>query len=505
MAPFHIHSLILFIFLPFVSADTDHDFLNSRVIRKKDVTSTQAIWSKDDWTVCKSDYPDPGQWNSDICGEGIEQPSIMPSSSPTDEAQRECQFFFTELADCEKKAFIEIKSTCPGEKISRPIVVVSYKQYGQIYKVDLQGMIIPDDGFIIICRSKVQHRTNFAGQYVYENREWRDLSVCDIESYMILAGHGYNSYSMIDRNSDCDGGCGNKYLDIYGYKDSALIRTEHEYKGCRAVRNVDYPFGLPWFDRSSWEIICPKYSVIPLPGEACDPRVWAKVPLILFFTEFCDPKDDKSKRFIELYSPNKRDYKIDDDIIVMKWEGASPYPSYFYLNLKGRTINQDGFLVLCINWNSWNSDKCEVPTGYSSIVNSPGSDHFALAKCERPGNDCKIIDSFGSPGVVGSGSSQDFTNGRAYRLESNPMPKKVFDINQWVIRRNKLSESCDPGIWDHLPPEPTSAPTVGGKKRPSPGNNNGPTPSKKTVAPAPSGNNKKNPTPQKKTVGKRLR
>ena len=51
--------------------------------------------------------------------------------------------------------------------------------------------------------------------------------------------------------------------------------------------------------------------------------------------EFCDPSDDKSKRMVELFSPNKRNYKIEKDLIVMKWEGSSVYPSYSYQLLKG--------------------------------------------------------------------------------------------------------------------------------------------------------------------------
>ena len=79
----HSLSYLLFLiyFLLSFCPDTDHDFLDSRVVRKLHVTETQATWSKDDWQICKSDYPDPNKWDSDICGGGIETPSSIPTVS----------------------------------------------------------------------------------------------------------------------------------------------------------------------------------------------------------------------------------------------------------------------------------------------------------------------------------------------------------------------------------------------------------------------------------------
>ena len=106
--------------------DTDHDFLDARVVRKLHVTETRATWSKDDWTLCPSGYPDPNEWDSDVCSGGVEAPTSSPTYSPTDESQKECEFFFTELADVDDKPYIEIKSTCPGLTISRELIVVGY-------------------------------------------------------------------------------------------------------------------------------------------------------------------------------------------------------------------------------------------------------------------------------------------------------------------------------------------------------------------------------------------
>jgi len=41
-----------------------------------------------------------------------------------------------------------------------------------------------------------------------------------------------------------------------------------------------------------------------------DPRVWTGSPVVLYVRELADPSDGKGNRFIELYSPNKRNCKI---------------------------------------------------------------------------------------------------------------------------------------------------------------------------------------------------
>ena len=273
-----------------------------------------------------------------------------------------------------------------------------------------EEQVFPDDGFIVICRDKIQHQFDYAG-YINDNGRWRDVSKCDVESYIMFAGHGYNSYALIDSSSsscnggsgcvgsNCRNGCNDKYLDIYGYPGVSLAGTPHAYKGCRVAREVDYPFGVSTFDSDMYEIICVSSSMLPQPGMDADPRQWREIPLILSFSEFCDPNDNKSKRFIELYSTNKRDFKINDDLILMKWEGSSPHPSFSYLSHKGLRINEDGFLVVCVDWYFWGSDTCALSTGFNSFLEMSGTEHIALAKCAHPHDNCDVIDTYG---ILGS-------------------------------------------------------------------------------------------------------
>jgi len=118
--------------------DSEHDFFNSRVIRKLDVRTTQADWSRYDWVLCPSGNPDPNEWESESCITD-DSPSLVPTSDPTPESQNDCEFFFTELANCGlNEAYIEIMTNCPvGAKISRDLVVVSWKEYDISCELDL--------------------------------------------------------------------------------------------------------------------------------------------------------------------------------------------------------------------------------------------------------------------------------------------------------------------------------------------------------------------------------
>merc|ERR1712038_485565 len=84
-----------------------------------------------------------------------------------------------------------------------------------------------------------------------------------------------------------------------------------------------------------------------------------------------------------------------------------------------------------------------------------GTEHFALAGCEVPSNDCHCIDIYGSPGIDARHTGQQFTNGKVFRMRTVPAPLKVFDIEHWVHVDNISADECGAG----KTPPPVTYPT----------------------------------------------
>ncbi len=92
-------------------------------------------------------------------------------------------------------------------------------------------------------------------------------------------------------------------------------------------------------------------------------------------------------------------------------------------------------------------ESCDLETGFNGVVNhSNGHDHFALAMCNRPGDDCEYIDTYGIPGTLGLRKPQDFTNGRVFRVDLYRAPEKYFYINQWMVEHSVNAVQCDPNL-----------------------------------------------------------
>jgi hypothetical protein len=429
--------------------DTDHDFQDSRIIRNLSVTNSSAIWSKDDWLVCNA-KPDPNAWNNDcVGGDDDWTPS---TNSPTTDEQGNCKFFLTELADSEGSPYIEIKSTCPGITISRDLIIHAYKPYGASCELNLKGVQVSDDGFIIICKNKIQHHLIYGGNPIFVAGSWHDLSVCDIEDSNLLTGFGFNSYVLKDHDSECQKscegsncsvGCSDVYMDIYGYIGTSLEGSPHEYLGCRAVRNIRYPYGIFPFQPTIWETIC---NMVGDDGSDLtgDPRQWDSSSPKLVISELCDPVDNKNKRQISIYAYNKRNYVINEDIILMRWVGSSPYPSYTFQSLKGETIDEGGFLKICLPVHTWYGElTCNLMTPYSGIVGSMhGVEHYAIAECKSPSFGCKIMDIYGEPGTAAVNSEQDFSDGRAVRQLYMSKPTDRFNMYEWVVETPVTFDVC---------------------------------------------------------------
>jgi len=208
------------------------------------------------------------------------------------------------------------------------------------------------------------------------------------------------------------------------------------------------PYGVNSFNFAHWEIVCPSIS-FPQPGENPDPGVWKPVPLVLLFSEICDPRQGEG--FIELYSPNKSNYRIVEDLIIKRWVGDSINPNDFE-KLTGLTINEDGFLILCVDQSK--TAKCSKSIGWNSIITPGAASTYCIAKCAHLYvEECPCVDWYGKIGLPTIDSDYDYSGGRAYRVTPYANTQ-YFDESHWRFA-NKISQydECDPG--ELTPPSPT--------------------------------------------------
>jgi len=227
--------------------------------------------------------------------------------------------------------------------------------------------------------------------------------------------------------------------DIFGVPGSPCEGTDADFGGGKATRYPQFIKGQdPWVP-AEWEVI---------PGAGGD-------GLILYITEIADPADNPLNRYVELYSPNKRNYPIttSDNIILVRYTGANSAPDNFpYLNLASYVINEYGFLVLCVS-NACYGAKCDYVLGENSIANNPGDVDVALMAGPYPGENNVIYDIYGVPGQEVY-PSQDFTGGRAVRRKDAISPNSVCVADNWYVVPGGVyggpTLSCsqlDPGCW----------------------------------------------------------
>jgi hypothetical protein len=215
-----------------------------------------------------------------------------------------------------------------------------------------------------------------------------------------------------------------------------------------------------------------------------DPREWKNPALEIFITELADPADNSANRFIELYTPNMPGKVIEDDLMLIRFEGESDTPISNFVCLKGFRFNNDGFMVFCRNDSTWPADKCQYKLPMSSVANVQGTDDVAIVKgsCTDASDYESIVDIFGIPGVGVEGrfGEQVFSRGRAVRRpDVDEAPKSLFNAGDWIIlpgmNGNLVdTDGCDPSEWSDVvvpdPPfDPTAPPTFKSlSKAPSP-------------------------------------
>lgn len=167
-------------------------------------------------------------------------------------------------------------------------------------------------------------------------------------------------------------------------------------------------------------------------------------PLVLWITELADPNNNANRRFIELYSPNKRNYVITEPLKLVKIVGGDQSPSGFE-DLKGLTIDANGFLLICNRKDL--VEACEnEPVSYPALLDDQmGKRDYAIV--EMPDlTTVTYIDIYGVPGTGAANSFQYFTGGRAFRKRRVIRPNDTFTLSEWIVAPSAGSDA-----WNGVP------------------------------------------------------
>ena len=209
------------------------------------------------------------------------------------------------------------------------------------------------------------------------------------------------------------------------------------------------------------------------------------MPLRLVFNELLNPIDDGRNRFIELFSPNKKNYAIKEDIYLVR---NSADGDIFEMNLRGKEINGNNQMVFCLdnserfNTGTW-SDKCDYKldnTVESVVMNMTMLDRFELlvpvTKKEEEAPERRLQSTTGYSPVDSVGNENEKTGHLFYNYYMSSDGRRIQEFTQcpdpeaWGITLtfNPLgtSEDADPNDGPLLP-LPTKAPSSFPTKLPS--------------------------------------
>jgi len=364
---------------------------------------------------------------------------------------------------------------CAGKTIGDDFELVHYDDDGNLLNnpLDLEGFTIGDDGFLLLCvkeEANVIYGPNTCDRVVGPNTP--------------ADNQGVETIALLERRKVGDP----VIIDIFGFKPSD---DTSNFSGGKAIRDPSATLPSNVWKPEDWLIIPGKDGEGVLTVDDMDPREWNEFPLVIVITELADPLDNKLNRFIELYSPNKRNYEIVDDLVLVRYEGTSGVPMGTpYINLKGMVINPQGFLVLCVDGSTWSNNQCTSKAPPTEFVGTTtGMMKIAILAANVPRADAEIIDIFGVPGSTGS--NHNFSDGRAVRVRLSEKPRAVFVRDDWIIIPGSGSGTVSSGLFDPnawidcelfgcaadpsptppSPPTPTppSAPSKGSPSAPSKG------------------------------------
>jgi hypothetical protein len=256
---------------------------------------------------------------------------LLPKKETPTPSRTGCDLIITEFGSTQSNPpsrFVELYSeNCKGYRIGDDLKLAKFFPEA----IDLQLELIGNDGFFVLCS---------------KNDEGVLAEKCD----EVVSGEGpvEDDYVTI---VDQDG----HVIDLFGPSGVSLPDN-------RFARDKSYPQASSVWQPEAWigEVTDACLSKDYM-DELFVVREWAEVPLRLKISELSNPSDDINNRFVELYSPNKRDYIIDEDLMLIRYDSGN--------NGTGKKINERGFIVLCKDTSQrfntageW-AGKCDYPLG----------------------------------------------------------------------------------------------------------------------------------------------
>jgi hypothetical protein len=413
-----------------VCQDTISDFSDGRAVRLDNSTSPNVPWDQYNWEVIKDEDID------DIQEPGDSNPDITPCD-PSD-------IIITEAAypnGLPSSRYIELYlPQCAGQRIKPGVKLVRWPEgSGQpsINHVALQDVVVPKDGFIVICQSLAAETT------------FSDSDLCDViggnrtplgtDAILVIDGPIVNNIS------------GMNVIDTYGFP-GASGTLPSDFSNGRAVRfrpTIPTNSGAVW-ESDQW-IVYPSNDGKNVVGpKGMDPRVWVN-PIII--TEITDPDvigvdPFNVPRFVEMYTPydGMQMKPVNDDLKLVVFRGSSQEPDWSTaFDLKGKNVDSNGYITLCNTAGGQRyGNSCDYLAFSNTAVNIDGCYNVAIVQGDS--ERYSVVDMYGIIGSSCEGTITDFSDGRAVRLENTTYPESEWDQYNWeVIKGEDIDDIQEPG------------------------------------------------------------
>ena len=156
-------------------------------------------------------------------------------------------------------------------------------------------------------------------------------------------------------------------------------------------------------------------------------------------TEISYPNYAWNEKFVEIYNPNCAGETINEDVNFIRYPGELNRHEPKLFNLKGMTIGEDGFLLIC----SENAGGAYGKQGMCDLIADdvgPTMPHDAFEIATKKNG---IIDSYGYPSL----EKDHLPAQRAVRKEGS-QPSSTYNPDDWYFNEFALVGAMTPREWN---------------------------------------------------------